>query len=134
MTEQEAPVGRSLWPRKTFKYGTATITVERQTVRHTILLARIIGALPDTDNRAEEVYQVHFARIMAQTVSVDGLDVTIPEAGASDEEWRAAYEEFLRMDGRLVDLWISALNDVDRPPNDREFWPLHKLPEEERKN
>lgn len=123
----------SPWPTRTFTYGPIEITVERQTVRHSIALARIISALRST-SESEEVHQILFARIVSQTVSVKGLDVQFPELGAPDEEWQRAYEEFLGMDGRLMSLWLEALNDVDRPPNAREFWPSHKLSAEERKN
>jgi len=38
------------------------------------------------------------------------------------------------MDPRLVDAFYLALEDVDRPFNDKEMWPSHYLSEADRKN
>lgn len=125
---------KEMWPRQSFTYGQGKIEVERQTVRHSIAAARIISALPDAADPAERVYQMIFSRIVTQTVSIEGLEISFPQLGASDEEWRKAYEQFLNMDGQLVERWYSALSDVDRPFNEQEFWPVYQLPEEEQKN
>ncbi len=124
----------SLWPTLTFEYGGIKVKVERQTVRHSIALARILSALPDIDDPAERFYQILFARIVTQTLSVEGMTWPFPELGAPNEEWARAYEHFLCMDGRLIDRWFEALSEVDRPPSEREHWPPSKLTEEERKN
>lgn len=131
MSETRAAID---WPRRTFTYGPVTVTVERQTVGHSIVISSVLAALPDYDEPGDKVFAMWFARIAAQTVDVDGLDVAFPKLGASDDEWAEAFETFKRMDGQLMNQWMSALTDVDRAPNAQEFWPSHKLDEEARKN
>ena len=123
-----------LWPQHTFTYGPVTATVERQTVRHSILFSRILGLLPAVEDKAEEIHRDQFARIVTQTVQVDGLDLAWPALNAPPKDWARAYEAFLRMDGGLMNAWYQALEEVDRPPTAREFWPSHQLTEDERKN
>src|SRR3990167_5080015 len=131
---QRAAAGDPLWPTQTFTYRAVTITVERQTGFHSVLLPRILAALPPPADEVDRIYQSTFARAVAQSVEIEGLDVAFPETGASPDEWRAAYDLFLRMAGKLLDTWYEALQDVDRAPNAQEFWPTHRLTEDERKN
>lgn len=124
----------ALWPRETFEYGKARITVERQTVRHSLIMSRVLYSLPDAKDAAERLYQTIFARAAAQTVEMEGVDVEFPDSGAPADKWRAAYELFMQMDGRLFDAWFAALEAVDAPPNDQALLPSHRLDEEARKN
>ncbi len=123
-----------LWPRETFEYGKARVTVERQTVRHSLILSRILYSLPEPVDAAERLYQTVFARAAAQTVEMDGVDIVFPDSGAPPEKWRAAYELFMQMDGKLFEAWFAALEAVDSPPNDGALLPSHRLDEDTRKN
>jgi hypothetical protein len=123
-----------LWPTQTFTYGPVTATVERQTVAHSITMSRVINALPTVESTEESVHRDLFARIVTQTTQVEGLDLKWPELGANREEWTQAYQDFLRMDAGLMNRWYEALEEVDKPYNDREMWPPYRLTDEERKN
>jgi hypothetical protein len=122
------------WPIQTFECGPVQATVVRQTIRSYILSERIRGLLPKPVDDLEAAYQRTFLRMVTQTESVTGLDLTWPDSGASPEAWCAAYEAFSRMDPRLADAFYEALEAVDRPFNDEEMWPSHYLSEADRKN
>jgi hypothetical protein len=123
-----------LWPTQTFTYGPVTATVERQTVAHSIVFSRVVNALPKSSGVEEAVHRDLFARIVTQTTQVEGLDISWPDLGASSDDWVNAYQDFLRMDAGLMNRWYVALEEVDKPYNDREMWPSHRLTDEERKN
>jgi hypothetical protein len=127
-------VRNGLWPSITFTYGEVTVTVERKTVRHSITISRVIALLPDTADIPEQIHQHQFARMIAQTTAVSGLEIALPGSGAGKEAIIAAYEAFLDMDGHLLDAWHTALEDVDRPPAAKEHWPSHRLAGETAKN
>lgn len=122
------------WPIKTFEHGSVKATVARQTIQTYIILERIKGLLPKPVDNLEAAYQRTFLRMVTQTDSVTGLDLAWPESGAGEDEWRAAYADFLRMDPPLADAFYAALEDVDRPFNDEDMWPSHYLSEDDRKN
>ncbi|GAB4434138.1 MAG: hypothetical protein Kow00120_00290 [Anaerolineae bacterium] len=134
MSERKTRATDALWPTLTFEYGPVKGTVERQTVAHSIQIARVLAALPPASDAAERSHQGIFARMVVQTVEIAGLALDWPSLDAPPEAWAAAYAQFNRMDGWLLDAWYGALNAVDAPPNAREFWPSHKLTEDERKN
>jgi hypothetical protein len=135
MADKSKPeVRNGLWPTRTITWGHVTVTVERKTVRHGITVSRIMGMLPDTDDVTELFYRRQFARIVAQTTAIEGLDVSLPDHGAGAEAVIAAYEAFFNMDGDLLNTWYGALEDVDRPPAAQEHWPSHRLDEAVAKN
>jgi len=122
------------WPRETFEYGRARVTVERQTVRHALIFNRVLFMLPEASDAIERLFQTTFSRAAAQTVKMEGVDVTFPDSGAPAEKWLLAYDLFQRMDAGLFDAWLAALEAVDAPPNDNALLPSHRLNEEARKN
>lgn len=123
------------WPRKTFTYGSVKVTVERRTAFDEIVYHSVLAALPLDDAKPiQSILPNFFALIVAHTVEVEGLDMDLPVFGATDEDYRTAFEAFQRMDAYLMDMWVRAIEDVNRPPNAKEFWPSHKLSEAERKN
>ena len=133
--------GGALWPRETFEYNGARVTVERQTVHHQMLVSRIEYALradgePDdpTERATQRFFQNVFARMAAQTVEMEGVAVEFPDSGAPPEKWRTAYALFQHMDGALFDKWFGALEAVDKPPNDPALVPSHRLDEAAQKN
>lgn len=126
--------GDGLWPTQTFTYGAVTVTVARQTVAASIAFSRVLALLPRPQDDAEKIHRDVFARMATQSVAVAGLEFAFPEQGAGVEAWQQAYADFQRMDGGLMNRWYRALEEVDRPPGERAFWPSHRLTEDERKN
>ena len=106
----------------------------RQTVAASIAFSRVLAQLPHPADDAEKIHRDTFARMVTQTVAVEGLEFAFPEQGAGEEAWQQAYADFQRMDGGLMNRWYRALEEVDQPPNERAFWPSHRLTEDERKN
>ena len=123
-----------LWPSATFTYGPVQGAVERQTVSHSIQIARVLSLLPRAQDAAERTHQSIFARMVVQTTEIAGLTLEFPTLDAPPESWEAVYEQFKRLDGWLFDAWYNALQEADAPPNAPEFWPSHRLTEDERKN
>ncbi len=124
----------SPWDNVTFRYGPAEITVERATVRHSILVSRILADLPDGEGVALW-YQRLFARIVAQTVKVENLvGYALPSPSATVEELQAAFDQLLTVDGKLLDAWYGALEQVDRAPGPEDFWPVARPAQGDPKN
>lgn len=123
-----------LWPSVTFNYGPVQGTVERQTVSHSIQIARVLSLLPKAQDAAERTHQSIFARMVVQTTEIAGLTLDFPTLDDPPESWEAVYEQFKRLDGWLFDEWYGAIRQADAPPNAPEFWPSHRLTEDERKN
>lgn len=133
-TNNQATMGELSWPTHPFEYGPVKGLVERQTVQHSIQIARVLAILPDAATKSENFHRSLFARMIAQTVEVEGLAFELPDPLGDEQPILEAYEQFTRMDGWLFDAWYAALARVDEPPNAREFWPSHKLTDDERKN
>ena len=131
---ERATAGIPLWPTQTFTYGPVTGTVERKTVGHQVLEARVLAALPLDADREERLFRNLYAQTIAQTVQVDGLLLPWPGHDASPEEFREGFLVFLRLDAALHDAWWEAILNVNKPFNTAEFWPSHLLTEDERKN
>jgi hypothetical protein len=113
----------------TFTWGPARITVRRKTVGTNVLIAQLYSKMP----READAYQKELlARIVAQSIAIDGLDLALPQVTADEAAWTEAYERFLAMDGNLVEAWDQALRTVDRPPGPKEFWPPGKLTDAEK--
>lgn len=99
---------------KTFTYGSATVTVRRATVRDRLAVDALVWSLPDTEQTAERHAQRSYARVVVQTVSVDGdLGFTLPPSNAPDAELIAGYEAMMDADGALWDAFVVALAQVD---------------------
>jgi hypothetical protein len=113
----------------TFTWGPAQITVRRKTVGTNVVIAQLYSKMP----LAGDPYQKELlARIVAQTVAVDGLDLELPQVTDAEQAWEAVYARFLTLDGNLVEAWDDALRTVDRPPGPKEFWPPGKLSDAEK--
>jgi hypothetical protein len=113
----------------TFTWGPARVTVRRKTVGTNVVIAQLYSKMP----LAGDPYQKELlARIVTQTVAIDGLDLAFPQVTDDDKAWEAAYERFMTLDGNLVEAWDEALRTVDRPPGPKEFWPPDKLTDAEK--
>ena len=132
MVDQVKP---SPWENVTFRYGPATITVERATVRHSMIVSRIMAELPDAQGGTEAWYQRLFARMIAQTVKAEGLvGYSLPSPSIDLKGLQGAYEQLLTVDGKLLDAWWGALEQVDRAPGPEDFWPVTRPGEGDPKN
>jgi hypothetical protein len=113
----------------TFTWGPAQITVLRKTVGTNILIAQLYSKMPITG----DAYQKELlARIVAQSICIEGLDLSFPQVTDDEPTWQKAYTDFLTLDGNLVEAWDEALRTVDRPPGPKEFWPPGKLSDAEK--
>lgn len=124
------------WPTQTITVGAATITVERKTWGSSVIASRVASKLPVPEDGAEEWYQRLFARMVAQTTAIDGMEDPFPNhtGVGSEAEWTAAYAAIQQMDGDLLDQWFAALEQVDEPPSGKATWPLRKLSPDDLKN
>lgn len=135
MTQTTMPEsGTGLWPTKTIRVGGVTITVERATVGHSRIKMRVLAELPPADDGFDTTLQGMYARFVAQSVQVDGLEPPLPSIGDGPQAIRDGFEQFMQMDTQIVDAWLSALDDVDRPYGPDDLLPTHRLPEDARKN
>lgn len=106
-------------------------TVERRRVRHRLTALTLFGKLPEGTSA---YIADQFTRLAAQTTKLEGLKFQFPDLGASDAEWQKAFEQFLDLDDNFVKAWWDALQEVDRPPGPKEFWPPDRLSEQEKKD
>lgn len=120
----------------TFTVNGAQVTLTRRTNRHALYIDRALLALEaEGDDAADRGYKRLFAKMVAQTASLEGeLGLTLPSPLASPAELRAAYEVFMDADGAIGDAFYAALDQVNIPLGPREFLPADALPEDERKN
>lgn len=134
-TNNQAPQ-RDLWTPVEFVYGGYKIAIKRRTVAEMLARDRVIFVLREIAGDAlAQHYAAHFARIVSQTVSVEGEPaLNIPEPNAAPEVLAVAFAEFLTWDGNLLNTYLGQLMRVDAPPNDPRFVPPEKLSEDEKKS
>lgn len=113
---------------KTTEIGSIKITVERSKVRHRLVADAIWGQLEKQPaaSPTDNYYRKWFGRVVAQTVSLEGLEFTMPKVGEADE----AYAAFMELDGEIGEKWIAVVQAVDEAPGDPDFIPPEQLPSE----
>jgi hypothetical protein len=131
------PDPAALWHERTFTYGSLTITVRRKTVGSAMVRDSIRWVIENADfpgvtSGVRDGFAMYFARIVSQTVAVEG-PLTLPDSAASPKELLVAFDAFRQWDGNLLDEWIRELNLVDRSPWNPAYWPKAQLTEEELK-
>ena len=127
----------ALWRERTFVYGSLTITVTRKTVgtamvRDSIRWVAEAIELPGVTPGVRDGFAMYFARIVSQTVGLEG-PLTLPDPTASPDELRAAFLDFCQWDGNLLDVWVDEIRLVDRAPGHPAYWPKAQLSEAELK-
>jgi hypothetical protein len=115
---------------KQVEWNGAVIHLRRGTVRDRLMLNSVVGKLGiDTEDIGDFAAKRFFARLITQA-QVDGdLGFALPAIADSEEDLRAAYEEFLNLDGGLYDSLEQGLYEVDRPLNDPDLQPAEVVPE-----
>ena len=100
---------------KSFTYnGDVTITVRRGTVRDRLAVDALAWELPETKSTAERHAQRSYAKLVIQTVSVEGdLGFVWRSSNASGDDLAAAYEALMDADGALWDAWNVAILQAD---------------------
>lgn len=121
---------------KTFEWDGAKITVRTRTGKDRVywgmIASKIIPANDDPDY--EYWYQVYLTCTALITQStVEGAPFEIPLPSANAETLRAACNAILEQDYRLLEMWETAITEVDTPPGSSETQPPESVPDAEKK-
>lgn len=107
------------------KVGDVEIGLARPRLREAMLLDWLSSKLPPVTG-VQWLYQYGWCKAMTRTVYIKGLDYAIPTMASDETEVRAAYEEFLNIDGDLAEKWGTAVGQLETPGT-----PLHERPMED---
>lgn len=109
----------------TVNYADAVITVRRARVIDNLNLTRLAVKCAGwvVDDAALDAIVMEWLYIATRTESIEGFDYTLPEIANEPHEIKANFDEFLALDGELVERWTEAIKQVNQPFNKATYAP-----------
>lgn len=127
--------------QKVVEYEGAKVTLEDLTygesLRETALYRRFAPTPPadvPDDDLTMNIARGNYIAVAVRTRKTKGVTITTPTRDMTDEQFEAAFEEFMNLPNRLVRDAIAATNDLETPAISKATLPPERLTEAELKD